>query len=160
MLNERARLIVGLRRSPRMTKDPTSATARTVVTFFACVALGGIVWFIAFARGFTGLDSASETDRHVLIWWCGGAFVVSAVAGALQRAVSLFWSTGFAIPMLGWGVLCALPAITDHIRVLWWTAYGVATSVCALVGAWVGRALSRRVRDTNTANPKALGLGH
>jgi len=109
------------------------------------------VWFIAFARSFTGHDSASDTTRHVLIWWCGGALLVSGFAGALQRTSALIWSSGFAIPMLGWGLFCAFSAITDQIGVLWWTAYGLATTASAFFGSWVGRTLSRRAHGANAA---------
>ena len=120
---------------------------RTVLAFFLCVALGGIAWFTVFARSFTGIDSAANVHRPVLIWWIGGAFAVSVLAGALQRAFRLIWSTGFAVPMLGWGLLCALAALTDPIGVLWWTAYGIATTATAFLGAWIGRTLGGRVHD-------------
>ena len=136
-----------------MANSSTSAPTKTALIFLASVALGGVAWFFVFARGFAGVDAAAETRHLVIGLWCGGAFAVSALTGAFQRSSGLLWCTGFAVPMLGWGLFCACCATTDRLGVLWWTAFGLATAVAALIGAWVGRAFGSRLRDTNHAEP-------
>ena len=121
-----------------LAKAPVST--RAVLLFFGSMALGGIVLFIVFASAFAGTDS----DDLVIVLWCGGGFIVSAVLSAIQPTERFIWSIGFSLPMFGWGVLCAAVAPINDWGVLWWTSYGFAAAAAAVLGAFVGRLASRR----------------
>jgi hypothetical protein len=115
---------------------------RAAVLFVLGFLLGGVAWFKVFS---VAMFDGDEALRVAAIWWFTGAAVVSALLAACQPATRLFWSLGFAAPIVGWCGLSTLYVVSDT-RFLWWTALGAVTAAIALVGAVAGRTLARRLR--------------
>ena len=120
----------------------TLQSSSKTLLFISSLILGGIVWFLTFAQGWN-TKSWTEIVRFVLLFGVGGAFIISVIISLIQPRVSIFWSIGFALPMFGWGLLCALLAPLNSIELMWRTFFGVVTILAAFLGAWLGRFLKR-----------------
>jgi hypothetical protein len=116
--------------------------AKTAWLFVIGFLLGCGAWFRVFSIGF--FASTGESFREAAIWWFAAAAIVSAVIAAFQPSARVFWSLGFAAPIVGWCLLCTLFAFGDS-RYLWWTLVGSITAVTALAGALLGRSVGRRL---------------
>lgn len=116
--------------------------AKTAWLFVIGFLLGCGAWFRVFGVAF--FASTDESFRAAAFWWFLAAAIVSASIAACQPAARVFWSLGFAAPIVGWCLLCTLYAIGDA-RYLWWTLLGGITAATAFAGAFIGRALGRRL---------------
>ncbi len=103
--------------------------------------LGCGAWFRVFGIAF--FASKAESLREAVIWWFAAAAIVSTVIAAFQPSARAFWSMSFAVPIVGWCLLCTLYAFGDT-RYLWWTWLGSITAVAAFAGALLGRFVGRR----------------
>ncbi|MFN7141015.1 MAG: hypothetical protein ACK4UN_16920 [Limisphaerales bacterium] len=124
------------------TKPPVqSPSAKTFWLLGGSVFLGSVAFFYVFAIAW--FASMAETNKLVLLLWCGGATIISASVSAAQPYLRIYWSIGFAMPMFVWGLLNAVFVPLNELPILWWTVYGIATAACAVAGALIGRRVTK-----------------
>ncbi len=117
--------------------------ARPPLLFIGGLVLGGVVWFVIFALAWV-LSSTREFLLASLVLGGGGAFITAEVTATFQPEARILWNTGFAWPMLCWGLLCAALVPFNSIALLWWAFCGIMMMAAALLGAWLGQLVGGR----------------
>jgi peptidoglycan/LPS O-acetylase OafA/YrhL len=125
-----------------MEQDNRSQSQYTALWFLCSLVIGGVAWFLTFAQAWD--NPSMELICMLIAANCVGALLVAAVLSIFEPKQPLIWSTGVAIPMFGWGLVCLVTAPFNDLAQLLWTGIGVVMGLAALAGALLGRVISRR----------------
>jgi hypothetical protein len=124
-----------------MNTSKTQSSVFKIPLFVGNVMLGIIAFFMVIIKSF---DEESPSDKvlYVMMLEIGGAFITAAVTSVIQPRSALNWSTGFALPMVGYGCIMGFLGVCgDELEALLVTLLGFATLAVSLLGAWLGRRL-------------------